>query len=413
MNIKIPYGYDEVTVNVADGIRVEIVEPNENRIGDAEALIGSAIDSPIDAPPLEDFLAGSDDTWVIVNDGTRPTPTALVLSLLYSKLKDRNVRFMVATGTHRAPTEEELDKIFGSLRHEFKDRIFVHDSRNEEELIHAGDTSRGTPVSFNKRIMAAQRIITINSVEPHYFAGYTGGRKSFLPGVAGYETIERNHSHALKPGVAPTALKGNAVSEDMDEAATLIDPDKIFSIQIVLDQKHRIYGAVCGHIETSFLEAAKKADEVFGVKIDGKADIVLTLVRPPKDINLYQAQHALENAKLALKRDGVVIWVCACHEGIGPSKFFDLMKVCSSPQEVKRMVEADYKLGYHKASLLADTTQWAHCFAVTGLPDADIGKIFFTQYPTIQAAIDKAVEIKGPDARMLILMDGTLTVPLL
>ena len=396
-----------------DGVRLEVVEPNDNTVGNAEEIIEKALASPMDSPSLEDFVDGSDDTWVIVNDGTRPTPTAKVLAAMYPAIKDTPVRFMVATGTHREPTEEELNKIFGNLYQEFKDKIFVHDSRNAEEMLPLGNTSRGTPVTFNKHIMNAERIIAVNSVEPHYFAGYTGGRKSFLPGVAGYETIEHNHSHALKPGVAPTALKGNAVSEDMAEAAAMIDPAKIFGIQIVLDQKKRVYGAVSGHIESSFLEAAKLANRVFGVKVDGKADIVLTLVRPPKDINLYQAQHALENAKLALNKEGVVIWVCACHEGIGPSKFFDLMSECSSPEEVKQKVAADYKLGYHKASLIADTTQWAHCLAVTGLPDEDIAKIFFKQYPTIQAAIDKAVEIKGENARMLVLMDGTLTVPLL
>ena len=396
-----------------DRLRLEIVEPNENTVGDANMIIREALASPMDAPSLAEFVTGSNDTWIIVNDGTRPTPTATVLAEIYPQIKDSRVRFMVATGTHREPTEAELGKIFGELLGEFKERIFVHDSRNKEMLISLGDTSRGTPVSFNKHIMNAERIIAINSVEPHYFAGYTGGRKSFLPGVAGYESIERNHSHALKPGVAPTALSGNAVSEDMAEAAAMIDPKKIFSIQIVLDQKKRVYGAACGHIETSFLAAANMANEVFGVQVDGKADIVLTLVRPPKDINLYQAQHALENGKLALKKDGVVIWVCACHEGIGPSKFFDLMSSCSSPQEVKQTVAANYKLGYHKGSLIADTTEWAHCLAVTGLPDQDIDKIFFKQYPTIQAAVDKAVEIKGPEARMLVLMDGTLTVPLL
>jgi nickel-dependent lactate racemase len=413
MKIKIPYGYNEETVNVDDGVRLEVVEPNENTVGDADAIIGKALASPIDSPSLGEFVAGSGDTWVIVNDGTRPTPTAKVLAAIYPVIKDTPVRFMVATGTHREPTEEELDRIFGDLHQEFKERIFFHDSRNGEEMLPLRDTSRGTPVSFNKHIMQAERIIAVNSVEPHYFAGYTGGRKSFLPGVAGYETIEHNHSHALKPGVAPTALQGNAVSEDMAEAAAMIDAKKIFGIQIVLDQKKRVFGAACGHIETSFLQAAKLANQVFGVKVEGKADIVLTLVRPPKDINLYQAQHALENAKLALNKDGAVIWVCACHEGIGPSKFFDLMSECSSPQEVKQKVAANYKLGYHKASLIADTTQWAHCLAVTGLPDEDIDKIFFKQYPTIQAAIDKAVEIKGKSARMLVLMDGTLTVPLL
>lgn len=396
-----------------DRLRLEIVEPNENTVGDSNMIIREALASPMDVPSLAEFIAGSNDTWIIVNDGTRPTPTATVLAEIYPHIKDSQVRFMVATGTHREPTEAELGKIFGDLHGVFKERIFVHDSRNEDMLISLGDTSRGTPVSFNKHIMNAERIIAINSVEPHYFAGYTGGRKSFLPGVAGYETIELNHSHALKPGVAPTALSGNAVSEDMAEAAAMIDSAKIFSIQIVLDQKKRVYGAASGHIESSFLAAVNMANEVFGVHVDGKADIVLTLVRPPKDINLYQAQHALENGKLALNKDGVIIWVCASHEGIGPSKFFDLMSSCSSPQEVKQMVAANYKLGYHKASLIADTTEWAHCLAVTGLPDQDIDKIFFKQYPTIQAAVDKAVEIKGPEARMLILMDGTLTVPLL
>ncbi len=137
--------------------------------------------------------------------------------------------------------DEEFKFIFGERFETIKDQVFVHDAKDKKMLKYVGKTHRGTPVYFNKKIFEYKNVVVINSVEPHYFAGYTGGRKSFLPGVAGYETIEHNHSFALSKDSCALGLKGNPVNEDMIDSVKLIENDvNIFSIQIVLTPRRRI-----------------------------------------------------------------------------------------------------------------------------------------------------------------------------
>ncbi|MEJ2067607.1 MAG: lactate racemase domain-containing protein, partial [Deltaproteobacteria bacterium] len=145
------------------------------------------------------------------------------------------------------------------------------------------------------------KIVAISSVEPHYYAGYTGGRKSFFPGAASYQTMEHNHRLALEEGVAPMALTGNPVHEDMVEAMGTLEGKEIYSLQVVLDRFHRICAAFAGSLEGSFAAAVQKAREVFAVEISARADIVVTIAPAPMDIDLYQAHKAIEHGKPALK----------------------------------------------------------------------------------------------------------------
>lgn len=403
----------KISVDVSDKNVLGMFYPNEVEMKDESDTLNNAIENPINSKPFNEFLADARDVLFIVNDQTRPTPTKKVIDIIYDRIKDKPVKFIVATGVHRGPAPDEFEFIFGKYYDEFKDRIYVHDSKKDEDMVYLGKSVNGTEMWVNKLGVEAHKLVPIGSVEPHYFGGYTGGRKSFLPGIASYKTIEQNHKYALRPEADTLRLKGNPVHEDMIDALKTIKDKEIFSIQTVLDGERRIYAATAGNIYASFDAAIDKANEVFCVKVPEKADIVVTVAPYPMDVDLYQAQKAIDNGKLALKEGGILIMVAACRTGIGPKDFFDLMASCKSPQETLDKIKKGYKLGYHKAAKLAEIGLWAEMWAVSDLQDKDIESVFMRPLHSIQDAINKAIEKKGKEAKVLFLMDGSITVPII
>ncbi len=413
MDIQVPYGKDEkLTVRLPDENVLSIVYPNKVTEQNQTDILLRAIENPINSKSFTDFLNDAKDVLFIVNDGTRPTPTAKVLDILYAKIKDKNIKFIIATGVHRAPTQEEFDFIFGKYYNIFKDQIYIHDSKKGEDMVHIGTSKNGTEMYVNRLGMEAHKIVIIGSVEPHYFGGYTGGRKSFLPGIASRKTIEQNHKHALKLEAQALALEGNPVHEDMIDALKTIADKEIFSIQTVLDGERRLYGVTSGHIHDSFYAAIDKAKEVFCVKIPEKADIVVSVAPYPMDIDLYQSQKALDNGKLALKQGGILIMVSKCRTGIGEPTFFELLSSSDSPQAALETIEKGYKLGYHKAAKMAEIGTWAEMWAVSDLDDKDMNAIFMKPFHNLQEALNKALEKKGRNSKVIFLMDGSITVPM-
>ena len=412
MILRLPYGKEGHLEAAIDEARIEgIIEPNRVPIGDEGEVIRRALENPVGSPRLGAFLAGARDVLVIVNDPTRPTPTARVLDFLEPELAGLEVSFIVATGAHRAPTPEEYVQIF-SERHyaRYRDRIFVHDARKSEEMVYLGTSKNGTEMRVNRRGVEADRIIIISSVEPHYFAGYTGGRKSFLPGIAAFDTIEQNHKLALRREASALRLEGNPVHEDMIDALSTVQKE-IFAINTVLDRDHRIYAAVAGDIYGSLEPAVARANEVFVAEIPRKADIVISVVKFPSDIDLYQAQKGIDNAKYALKEGGILLLVAKCRMGIGDESFARLLGSASSPEDALRRIEEGFVLGYHKAAKMAEIGLWAQVWAVTDLDPAFMESVFIRPFAQLQGAVDAALAEKGPDASVLVLMDGSLTIP--
>ncbi len=412
MKIEVPYGKKgTMSAVIDDTIKINFLEANDVAIGNEDKNIKAAIDSPINSKNFKDFLSDAKKVLVIVNDATRPTPTKKVLEFIFEDLKKTDFNFIIATGAHRGPSEEEYVQIFGDFYSQIKNRIIVHDARADDDMIYLGDSSNGTPMYVNKAGVEADKIIIISSVEPHYFAGYTGGRKSFLPGIAGYKTIEANHKLALVPEAKALALDGNPVHEDMIDAIKTVKQE-IFSIMTVLDKHHKVYATCCGHINDSFHAAIDQANEVFAAPLDKKADIVVSVVKFPQDIDLYQAQKGIDNAKLALKKDGIMILVAKCRCGIGGKAFADLLGSSDTPKAALDTIEKGYVLGYHKAAKMAEIGLWAQMWGVTDVEPEVIGKLFIKPFSDLQTAIDQALEEKGKDASVLFLMDGGLTVPM-
>ena len=412
MQVNVPYGKNgTMAVKISDDVTVDVLEANDVNIDNEDDTIQMALHDPINSKPFKRFLSDAKKVLVIVNDATRPTPTKKILGFILDELQQTNFNFIIATGAHRGPSTEEFLQIFGSFYDDIKDRIIVHDARIPEDMVFLGTSTNGTDMYVNKAGVEADKIIIISSVEPHYFAGYTGGRKSFLPGIAGYTTIEQNHKLALAPEARALALDGNPVHEDMMDAIKTVKQD-IFSIMTVLDKHHNIYATCCGHIHDSFHAAIAMANKVFAAPLTDKADIVVSVVTFPQDIDLYQAQKGIDNAKLALKKGGIMILVAKCRCGIGGKAFADLLGSSDTPEDALETIEKGYVLGYHKAAKMAEIGLWAQMWGVTDIDPNLISKLFIKPFNDLQTAVDQALEEKGRDANVLFLMDGGLTVPL-
>lgn len=410
MRVEIPYGGGKEVVDVPDGNLGEILYQKDVKTDDRVQIILDAVKTPIDSPPLPAFLNGAKNILIIVNDATRPTPSWRIITAILPFLLNKKIKFLVATGMHREPTPEEYTYIFGDLYPAIKDDVYCHDAK-KSKCIHLGNSKNGTPMNINKMVVDADRIIVISSVEPHYFAGYTGGRKSFLPGVSAYETIEANHKLALSIRAQSLKLDGNPVAEDMEDAMKVLKDKKIFAIMTVLDKNHRTCNSFAGDLKGSFEQARKVADEVFVIDLKQKAEIVVAVTAFPYDIDLYQSQKALDNAKYAVKNGGVIILVSACRDGVGPPNFLNLLAAASTPKEVLDKISEGYKLGYHKAAKMAEIGLKCKMLAVTKLDPEVAKKAHLTPVKSVQEAVDMSLRELGPKAKVTFIMDAVITVP--
>jgi len=327
----------------------------------------------------------------------------------------RRLSFVVATGTHRVALPDELDHIFGAgLARAHAPRIFSHDAKATEQLVAIGRTTRGTEVAVNRLLSEARSVVLINSVEPHYFAGYTGGRKSLFPGLAGYDTVWANHRLSMEPGSETLVLAGNPVHEDLEEALALgIADRRIFSIQLVLDKAHQVGFAAAGELENTFRQAVTVADRQFVLDIERPYEVVVAAAPHPMDCNFYQTNKAIQSGALAVKDGGVLIVVSECPFGLGENQtLFDLLAAAESPaQALERANLEEYRLGVQQATRIASILERAEIWAVTSLRDEDVRAMFMTPYADVQSAVDAALLKQGPNAQALFLQEASITVP--
>ena len=414
MEVDIPYGEDSIKVKVPEPC--EILVPNKVTVKDQDKLIEKALENPIGFESYDEFAEDSGKLLVIINDATRPTPTSKILKYLLPVLSSHpDVKFLIATGVHRAPTEEEYRFIFGDTYEVFRRKVYAHDARKDDDMVYLGKSKNGTEMYINKLVPEYNNILVIGSVEPHYFAGYTGGRKSFLPGVASFKTIEMNHKLALSDDACSLALEGNPVNEDMVDAMNVLKDLNVFSIQTVLTGDHKLYAVTAGDLHKSFDAAIEYSNQIFCVPLKQKGNIVITAAPYPMDIDLYQSQKALDNGKLALEDDGIIILVSKCRTGIGEDGFLKLLCKADSPKKIFSVLDKEYKLGYHKAAKMAQIGVRAEMWAVTDLDDDIVKKAMLKPFSDIQKAIDIAVnkiKSKGKKTKVVVMPFGSLTVPI-
>lgn len=412
-----PYGkttleFDLPTEQIVQEVKIKQMPV----LPDIKTAVLEAIRNPINSKPLREIVQPGQTVCFIANDPTRVARTYAFLPYLVEELnsigvKDEDMRIVFALGTHRDMTQAEMIEAVGA---EMVQRLQVYNSNAKTgEFVEVGTTSRGTTVAFNKLVMECDHIICTGSIVHHFFAGFGGGRKAMLPGVAAHETIRHNHSLMLQEGAVIGKLDGNPVSEDQIEGVKFHEPS--FLINAVLDDQKNFLKFYAGHWVDAWREACKFVDDVYGVPIEQEADLVIaTCGGYPKDINIYQAQKTMDNAWCAVKPGGVVIMLAECIEGSGSANFEKTMETYKTPDGVAEFVRQNFEIGIHKAFAVSRLTKKATFIFVSTLPPDLAKQVLFVPATSVTEALAHAKQILNKDNPSIILMpQGGLTVPIL
>lgn len=412
MILEFGYGEGIQKVEVPDENVIDILKPNKveyDRIDEEE--VKRALENPIGSKRLKDIVKPNEKIVVITSDITRPMPTYKVMPLLLDELYDagvnaKDITLVFALGSHRKHTREEMIKLAGERA---ANEIKMIDS-DMSDCVRMGVTKRGTPVDIFMPVAEADRRICLGNIEYHYFAGYSGGSKAIMPGVSTREAIRKNHSLMVEEGSHAGNLDTNPVREDIEEAASLCPID--FILNVVLDEKKTIIKAVSGHPVLAHREGAKFLDKLYLKEIKERADIVLVSQGgKPKDINLYQTQKALDNAKHAVKKGGTVILIGECTEGLGEKVFEEWMTKSKSPDEMIERIRKDFQLGGHKAAAISLVLRDADIYLVSAMDEAFVKSMFLKPFKSAQEAFDTAFKKHEAIAKVIAMPYGGSTLP--
>ena len=381
---------------------------------DPAALVEAALDNPIASPRLEELAAGKRDIVIICSDHTRPIPSRIITPILLRRIRsvspEARIRLLIAVGSHRRTTREELIAKFGD-EIVAREEIVVHDSRDPAGLVRIGTLPSGGPCIINKIAAEADLLISEGYVEAHFFAGFSGGRKSVLPGISAYETIRANHSG---PSLADERtrtgnLEGNLVHRDMVYAARTAK--LAFILNVVLNGEKKLIGCYAGDLERAHEAGCEFLRSLSGVKRVPCDIAVVTNGGFPLDQNLYQTTKGLSTADALLPEGGVVILVAGCRDGHGGQDFFDNVAKAESPAEfLERAVRTSWRDTADEqwtSQILARTLVRHPVIYVSDLVDPRlISALHMDLTATADEALAKAFAIKGPDARVAVVPNG-------
>lgn len=413
MELGFGFGNTVQKVSVPDKNVIGVLHANEvkHELEGADE-VRRALANPIGAPLLKEVVRPGEKVAIVTSDITRPMPTYVVMPPLLDALyeagvKKEDITLVFALGSHRHHTPEEMKKLAGERAYA---EIKCVDS-DPTDCVHMGVTSHGTPVDVFRTVAEADRRICLGNIEYHYFAGYSGGAKAIMPGVSTRAAIQSNHSQMVSEDACAGKLEGNPVREDIEEAGAICGIDYI--LNVVLDEHKHVIMAAAGDAVKAHREACRFLDRIYRKEIPERADIVLVSQGgAPKDLNLYQTQKALDNAKHAVKKGGIVILIGSCREGLGEGVFEDWMLHSPSPKAMIERIRTDFQLGGHKAAAIAMVLENADIYLVSDLPEDFVRKIFLEPKASAQEALDCAFAKLGKDATVLAMPYGGSTLPL-
>ena len=412
MKLRFGFGAGFQEVEVPEQNLIGELHANEVPVGlTGEAEVRRALENPIGSPRLKDIVHPGETVAIITSDVTRPMPTYKVMPALLDELyaggvDPKDITLVFALGSHRKQSDEEKRKLAGERAW---NEIRCVDS-DPEDCISYGMTSRGTPVDITRVVAEADRRICLGNIEYHYFAGYSGGAKAIMPGVSTRAAIQANHSRMVLPEAKAGALETNPLRMDIEEAGAMVGID--FIVNVVLSEHKEILRAVAGDAVQAHREGCRFLDTLYRKELKAPADIVLVSQGgAPKDLNLYQTQKALDNAKHAVKDGGVIILIGSCKEGLGERTFEEWMTSAPNAHALIERIGREFRLGGHKAAAIAMVLEKAEVDLVSELDDDFVRSIFLVPQPSAQAALDRAFEKLGPDATVLAMPYGGSTLP--
>lgn len=410
---KLAYGHSVQTVSLQTD-NVILLTEREQPLSQAseEDLVRHALEKPIGSARLNALVRPGQRVVIVVSDITRPCPTARLLPFLLRELKsagikEKDMRIVFALGSHRCLKPEEQAKLVG----ETVFGCICCGDIGPGPFIEVGHTSRGTPVQVFQPVVEADWRVYVGNIEYHYFAGYTGGAKAVLPGVCSVETIAANHSWMVHDSAAAGRIAGNPVREDIEEAASFLGPS--FLLNVVLDGEKHIVEAVAGDVTLAHRQGCCKVDELYRVPLAQRADIVLASAGGwPKDMNLYQAHKALENAAHAVRDNGIIILLAECGEGFGHPRFAEWMTCGDPPDKLLQRIQEQFVLGGHKAAAIAKIRRrGVRIFLVSAMDAETVRSTGFEPYASVPEALAAAQGEMGDAVRLVIMPHAGSTLP--
>ena len=400
MRIDLKFGKETLYFDIEDNKVDQVLRGSfEAAPGPEEEAreVRRALQNPIGIGSLSEVAKPGTRTVIMASDITRPAPSykflpALLDALNACGIRDPDITVLFGMGIHRAHTEAEKRALVGDAVY---DRVKCDDSTNAP-YIHVGTSKAGTPYNVSETVVRAGLVIGTGNVEYHWFAGYSGGVKAVLPGACDNTTISHNHSMIIHPNSLPGRLEGNLVRKDIDDILEFIPIPFIYNV--VIDDSKRILKAFAGHPIKAHREACAYLDSVYKRPISNLADtVIIGCGGFPKDINIYQAQKALDNANLVVRDGGSIIMVGSCSEGYGESTFERWVKESSRPKDMLERLGREFALGGHKAAGLAKVLERARVTLISDLPRSTVEEMYMTYASKyeLQAVIDKASAQSG------------------
>ena len=422
-DFSLPYGKTNLHFSLSESNFLDCIDiPEFPGVVNVEQAVLGALRNPIEHSPLSEWVRGARQVVVTCSDTTREAQARLYLPVLFAELNragvaDDQIGLCFALGNHRELTEGEMEGIVGAS---ILKRVayFQSQAQRTEDFRLIGRTGRGTPVWLNKRVLAADRIIITGGVVFHVFAGFGGGRKGLLPGIARLDTIMTNHSFMLSPqegaGMNPNCttgiLDGNPIHEDMLEAAVRVP--NVFLLNTVLNMEKEIAGVFAGDLRQAHAPAVALVRSRFGIPIRERADFVAFSPGGfPRDNSFYQAFLSLERAARAVRPGGVIVLVAECSEGTGEEdrfrRWFEL--------DDRLCVEREMRRDFDNVGLIAHDmhrfAQTLRVIAVTAMSEQEVKTLLMEAAPTLDEALDRVFRQLGPEAKGYVMPRGSYTVP--
>jgi len=414
--IELPCGQCPITARIPTRNIVNILTRQDaSGLADEREAIIQSLRSPIESPPLRDLIKPSDKVVVIATDNTRPCPDDRILPPLLAELESviprDNITIIIALGLHPPLNRTELSEKLGEaivagynvVNHDVNDTVYI------------GTTSRGTPVDINRRVIAADFRISTGFIEPHFFAGFSGGRKSIAPGVFSVRSAYHNHGYQMieHPQTRAGILKGNQLHEDLVEQAQMAKLN--FIVNVLLNKNREITHVVAGHPFMAHEKGCQIEKEIAGVEVSQRADITITTNSgAPLDLDLYQTCKGIDTAAQITRDGGVIIIAASCNAGIGPESFLELHRSVDSPKEVIRKIKREEPIGVQwENQILARTQLKQDIYLVSSLDDSIVRDMMLTPISTVEEGLEKAFSVLGDNAEIIVIPEGPLILPLL
>jgi len=414
--IELPYEECALTARIPTrNIACVLTRQDAPGLADERQAITQSLRSPIESPPLRDLVKPSDKVMVIATDNTRPCPDDRILPPLLAELESKvpreNITIIVALGLHPPLNKTELAQKLGEgIVADYN--VFNHDVN---DTVYIGTTSRGTPVDINRRVIEADFRISTGFIEPHFFAGFSGGRKSIAPGVFSVRSAYHNHGYRMveHPKARAGILKGNPLHEDLVEQAQMAKLN--FIVNVLLNKDREITHVVAGHPFQAHEKGCQIEKKIAGVEVPQRADITITTNSgAPLDLDLYQTCKGIDTASQVTRDGGIIIVASSCSAGIGPEAFLELHRSVDSPKEVIRKIKREEPIGVQWENQILARTQLKHdIYLVSSLDDSIVNDMMMTPVSTIEEGLEKAFSVLGKTAEVIVIPEGPLILPLL